>query len=235
MARRIILSVLALVIVALSAVAVPLGVITVAQDRRDFTDQALASATTLGNVAEERLDDGVRGPALDRTVRQLSGSGDRIAILDPAGRPIAGTAARPAVSAAQLARAASRAQPAVYPAGGWITVVRPVLTDSGGGHVGTVVLARPTAPIDARAARLWAQIAAVCAAALLAAVLVAIGLARWVSGRCACSRRPRGVLATGTWARGRPRMRARWRYGAWLAASTRWQPGWRAWCTVIAP
>jgi signal transduction histidine kinase len=180
-ARRIILAVLALVIVALSAVAVPLGVVTANQDRRDYIAEALASASTLGNVAEERLDDNVRGRALDRTVRQLSGAGDRVSVFDAGGRRIAGTGVRPAVPPAALRAAAGRAGPAVYAQGGLITVVQPVLRDSGTGHVGTVALARPTAPIDTRVARLWTQIAAVCAVALLAAVIVAVGLARWVS------------------------------------------------------
>ncbi len=181
MARRIIVAVLALVVVALSAVAVPLGVVTANQDRRDYVAEASTSATTLGNTAEERLDDGVRGPALDRTVRELAGAGDRVSVFDAAGRRIAGTRLKPALSAAQLRAAATRSSPVVHTSGGWITVLQPVLRDSGTGHVGSVALARPTAPVDARVARLWAQIAAVCVTALLAAVLVAIGLARWVS------------------------------------------------------
>jgi signal transduction histidine kinase len=180
-ARRIILAVLALIIAALGAVAVPLGVVTASQDRHDYTDEALSSASTLANVAEERLDDGIRGPALGSAVRQLSEDGDLVSVFDAAGHWVTGTAVRPDVAPRQLSRAVSASNPPVYQGGGRITVVMPVLRDSGNGKVGTVVLARPTAPIDARVARLWTLIAAVCAAALLAAVLVAIGLARWVS------------------------------------------------------
>lgn len=181
MARRIILVVLALIIVALGAVAVPLGVVTASQDRRDYTDEALASASTLANVAEERLDDGIRGPALGRAVRQLAEQGDLVSVFDAVGHRVAGTVVRPHVTASQVSRAVSASNPPVYQAGGRITVVMPVLRDSGNGKVGTVVLARATAPIDSRVARLWTLIAAVCAASLLAAVLVAIGMARWVS------------------------------------------------------
>jgi signal transduction histidine kinase len=180
-ARRIIFAVLALIIVALSAVAVPLGVVTSGQDRRDYTDEALSSASTLANVAEERLDDGIRGPALDREVRQLARAGDLVSVFDAANRRVTGTDARPPVTTGQLNQAVSATSPPVYQADGRITVIMPVLKDAGAGKVGTVVLARPAGPIDARVARLWAQIAAVCAAALLAALLVAIGLARWVS------------------------------------------------------
>ena len=74
MARRIVLAVLALVAVLLGVVAIPLGLITTSQDRRDFRDEAVVSARTVANVAEERLDDHRNGPALDRLVGLLSGS-----------------------------------------------------------------------------------------------------------------------------------------------------------------
>jgi signal transduction histidine kinase len=180
-ARRIVLAVLALVIVALSAVALPLGLVTANQDRRDYQIEALASAVTLANVAEEHLDDHINGPALGRTVRQLGSNGDRVSVLSADGRRIAGTAARPPVTAAQLSRAGHARMPAIYEPDDWLLAVMPVLRDSRDGHVGAVVLARPTAPVSERIARLWSLIAAACAAALLAAALVAVALAGWVN------------------------------------------------------
>jgi signal transduction histidine kinase len=56
-----------------------------------------------------------------------------------------------------------------------------VRSDTGAHTIGVVVLSRPTATVDHQAAVLWAVIAAVASAGLLAAALVAIGLARWVS------------------------------------------------------
>ena len=181
MARRIVLSVLALVAAVLGVVAVPLGVITTGQDMRAFQNESIASATTLANAAEERLDDGVAGPALARTVRQLSRDGSRVSVFDRAGRRIAGTAARPPAAHSQLARAAASGEAAVDTTDDWLVVATPVLSDSSIGTAGTVVLARPTSAVDRQATVLWGVIAAIATAGLLAAALVAVGLARWVS------------------------------------------------------
>jgi signal transduction histidine kinase len=181
MARRIVLAVLALVAAVLGSVAVPLGVITTAQDRRAFENEAVVAAATLVNVAEERLDDHVRGSALGKTERQLARGGDQVVVLDRAGRVIIGTRARPAVTHAQLATAAATGTTATYRGDDRLLIVTPVQSDKGSGSIGVVVLSRPTAAVDHQAAVLWAVIAAVATAGLLAAALVAIALARWVS------------------------------------------------------
>jgi signal transduction histidine kinase len=181
MARRIVLAVLAVVAAVLGTVAVPLGVITTAQDERAFRDEAVAATTTLANVAEERLDDGVHGAALGRTVRQLAHGGDRVVVLDRSGLPVAGTAVRPAVTGAQLSRARSTRRTATYEGDDRLLIVVPVRSDTSIGTVGVVVLSRPTAVVDHQATLLWGVIAAVSTAGLLAAALVAIALARWVS------------------------------------------------------
>lgn len=181
MARRIVLSVLALVAAVLGVVAVPLGVITAGHYMQAFRAEAVASATTLANVAEERLGDGYAGPGLDRTVRQLAAAGDRVSVFDGAGRRVAGTAAAPAVSAAQLGPLAAHRRATLLSAEDPIVVVAPVQGDSGPGRIGIVVLARPTAAVDRQVTVLWTVIAAIATAGLLAAALVAVGLARWVS------------------------------------------------------
>ncbi|MGO8960436.1 MAG: sensor histidine kinase [Streptosporangiaceae bacterium] len=183
MARRIVLSVLALIVVVLGVVAVPLGLLTAAQDMHDFRDETIASATTLANVAEERLDDGNGGLALARTVSQLGRSGDSVTVLNAAGQQIAGTPVRPAVSSAQLSRSRATGRTGLYTGDDWILVVMPVRSDSvrGAPILGTIVLERPTTAVDRRVALLWTLIAAVAGAGLAAAALVAIGLARWVS------------------------------------------------------
>jgi signal transduction histidine kinase len=178
--RRIVLAVLAVVAAVLGSVAVPLGVITTSQDARAFRNEARVAAVTLTNVAEERLDDKVHGTALSRTVKQLAHGGDRVLVLDSAGRLVAASAARPAVTAAQLARAKTTGQPSTYQQEDAFLVVAPVRRDGASGSAGVVVLARPTSAIESQAALLWGVIAAVSTAGLLAAALVAIGLARWV-------------------------------------------------------
>lgn len=181
MARRIVLAVLALMAAVLGVVAVPLGLVAASQNMHDFRDEAKVSATTLGNIAEERLDDGRTAPALDRTIVQLSAGGDLISVVDQTGRRIAGTPGRSPVSSARLSQVMATGRPASYPLGKWFVVVAPVLRDSGQGGVGAVALARSTAGVNREIGVLWGVIAAIASAGLVAGALVAIGLARWVS------------------------------------------------------
>lgn len=180
MPRRIALSVLALIAVVLGVVAVPLGIVASAQDRRSFSAETVAAATLVANAAEERLDDGIVGPELGRTVRNLAADGYRISVLNVAGRQIAATGSPPALPRGHPA-AGHGGMTVFHPADDLIGVVMTVRGDSGRGVVGTVVLTRPTAALDHRVMVLWLLIAIVATAALAAAALVAVGLARWVS------------------------------------------------------
>jgi signal transduction histidine kinase len=202
MARRIVLAVSALVAVLLGVVAVPLGLITTSQDRRDFRDETVVSARTVANVAEEKLDDHRNGPALDRLVGMLSGSQYRVTVYDAAGSKIAGSAAVPPLPAGQLEQASKHGRKTVYEADDWFIVTVPVRRDVGPGSAGTVVLARPTSDVDREAGALWAVIATVSAAGLLAGALIAFALARWVS-------RPLSQLETAAQALGDGELSAR--------------------------
>jgi len=183
MARRIAATVLALITALLAIVAVPLGLLTAAQDRTDFADETADAARTLGNVAEERLGDGTQGPALARTIRSLTGRGDRVTVYDAAGRVVAGSPG-PSVGASHVTahpRSSALSPARSFAAGDRLVVLVPVVPDSGTGSLGTVALSRSTAPYDHRVTVLWTLIAAVSAAGLLAGVGIAIGLARWAS------------------------------------------------------
>jgi signal transduction histidine kinase len=179
MARRIAFAVLALITGLLAVVAVPLGLLTAAQDRRDFRVEAGADASALANVAEERIDDG-HGTALNRSVASLESQGDRVAVYDAAGRWVAGTRTRPA-AAARITVQPPVSAPHSYWARDWIVATTPVVPDSGTGSIGTVELSRSTEPLDHRVLILWGLIGGVSAAGLVAAGIVAIGLARWLS------------------------------------------------------
>jgi len=180
MTRRIVISVLGLIAVVLGTIALPLGLLTAAQDRRDFAVDTRSAATTLASVAEERLGDRSSPRPLHHLVTALGGSGDLVLVLDQAGARVDGTARRPAVTAGQLSSGRAAAQPAVYQLDDYVLVVAPVRKDSGTGNLGVVALARPTSAVDRRITVLWLLIAGVSAAGLLAAALVATGLARWV-------------------------------------------------------
>jgi signal transduction histidine kinase len=181
MARRIIITVLALFAAVLGTVAVPLGIIVANEYRQVFTDGAVASATLVGNVAEEQLDDGAGGQALSRLVSQFASSGDRVSVLDKSGVRIAGSPVPPPVSPARLAAVRADRRYHVYSVPDAVLVLIAVRSDSGRGRVGVVALYRPSGAVDKRIAALWGLIAVICAAGLLAAALIAAGLARWVS------------------------------------------------------
>ncbi len=182
MARRIALIVIALITVLLGVVAVPLGLLTASQDRRDFHDETLATATTVADVAEEHLDDHTTGAPLARATAELRRRGDLIGVYDAAGRWVAGAHVIPGVSGALVGRVLAGSQTTQYTSGDRFVVVTPVLRDESSARVGVVVLSRSTEPVDHRIARVWAWLALVSAAGLLAAAFIATALARWVGG-----------------------------------------------------
>lgn len=186
MARRIALTVIALIAILLSTVVVPLGMITAGQDRRDFEGEAATATAALAGVAEEHLDDRSASRALARSIAELSRHGDQVAVYGRAGRWVAGAATVAGLSGRLIQRALAGTQVIEYPTTDRMLVVTPISTYNGS-RVGAVALSRSTEPLDQRRARLWAWLAVVSAAGLAAAALIAAGLARWVG-------RPLGAL-----------------------------------------
>jgi len=182
---RIVAAVLALITAALAGMAIPLGLLTAAQDRRDFRADTLASARSAANLAEEGIGDGSSDPLLSRAVRELARRGDWAGIYDATGHEVAGAGPAPlpaAVLPAAALRAALRAaSPHSYPAAGRLTVAVPIRADGGQHTIGTVVLSRPTATLTHRIVVLWTLIGVVSLASLLAAGVIAVWLARWAS------------------------------------------------------
>src|SRR6266581_3435698 len=180
MARRIMLAVMALIVALLGIIAVPLGLITAGQDRRDFHSETLTAAATLANVAEERLGDRSHGLALARVIAGLARSGDQLSVYDNAGIRQGGTAAFPVLSSRLVHHVVADAAPVLYPAEDRLIVVAPVFREDGHAAIGAVMLSRSSGELDHRLAVLWTWLGAVSAAGLLAAVLVSVALARWV-------------------------------------------------------
>ena len=180
MARRIILAILALICALLATVVIPLGLITAAHERHDYQDQAVATARSLASVAEEKLADHDHGAALATAITQIRGNGDQVAIIGRPGDLIAGTALPAA--AGQVRQVLAGGPGTVRQAGSVLLVAEPVRSDTGHAVVGAVALSRPAGPLGHRLAVLWAWLGAVSLAGLAAGTLVAIALARWVSG-----------------------------------------------------
>jgi signal transduction histidine kinase len=180
MARRIVVTVLVLITALLAIVAVPLGLLTGAQDRRDFRDETVAAATTLANVAEERIGDGTQGSALARSVRQLARKGDQVAVYHGAGDEIAGTGGQP-TGGRQLLKSAPASSSRSAVIDDRLVVLVPIVPDNGSGAIGVVILSRSADSLEHRLTVLWTLIGAVSAAGLLIAAAVAVALARWAS------------------------------------------------------
>ena len=180
MTRRIILAILALICALLATVVIPLGLITAGHDRQDYRDQAVATARSLASVAEEKLADHESGTALATAIAQIRGRGDQVAIFARSGRLIAGTA--PPDAPGPVRRVLAAGTDTVRLAGGTLLVVTPVRSDEGNVVAGAVALARPAGPLGHRLAVLWAWLGAVSLTGLAAGAVVAIALARWVSG-----------------------------------------------------
>jgi signal transduction histidine kinase len=180
MTGRIVATVLALITVILAAVAIPLGLLTAAQDRAGFRDQTVGTAQTLANLAEERINDGSADPGLARGLAQLAAAGDRAAVYSAAGRRITGTGAwGPPLS--RLRAKAPAVAPQSFRAAGRLIATAAVIPDSGTGTIGTAVVSRSAAALDRQITTLWTLIGAVAAAGLLVAAAVAVAIARWVS------------------------------------------------------
>jgi signal transduction histidine kinase len=186
-ARRIALIVIALIAVLLGTVAVPLGLRTASQDRRDFRDETAATAAGVSSLAEEYLNDHVTEPGLARAIAGLERHGDQVAVYDAAGRWRAGTRELPRVSPSLIATSLAGESTSDYPSADRLLVVRPVVDGGTVRPVGVVALSRSTEIVDHEVAELWAWIALVSIIGLLAAALIATMLARWVG-------RPLGAL-----------------------------------------
>ena len=180
MARRIALIVIALIAVLLGLVAIPLGVITAGQDSRDFQAETLAAASTVASVAEEHLADHTAGLSLAMAITGLERRGDLVAVYGAGGQWLAGARGIPGVSRRLVSRTLTGAKPASYLLNDRMLVATPVRHDPVAATVGAVVLSRSTEALDHRVAVLWAWLAIVSAAGLLAAALIATALARWL-------------------------------------------------------
>jgi signal transduction histidine kinase len=181
MARRIVLTMLALIGALLVTTVVPLGLITTGHERSSFRQDTLLSARALAGLAEDRLAD--RPPAgtaaVTRALGQARQAGEQILVYSAGRRLVTGTVGG-AVPAATLTSALHGHTIVDHQIDDRLRVTVPVLGDSGGVVVGAVVLSRSSAELEERVRVLWTWLAAVALAGLAAAAVAAIMLARWV-------------------------------------------------------
>jgi signal transduction histidine kinase len=181
--RRIAIALMLLTAAILVAAVVPLALGAIAHERDSYVQDTARSARSIAIIAEEKLGDNAADPALSNALEAAARSHDELLVLSRAGRPVASQGV-PKDSWEKLAAEAAEENGATTE----LTKDRVIAVDTvwGDGKVnstpiGTVVLERPTGPLNQNIANLWLYLIALSGGAMAAAVLVAIYFARWVS------------------------------------------------------
>jgi hypothetical protein len=196
--RRLLLALAGLTAAILIGAVIPLGYQASAHDYSAYVEDAQSRARSAAAAAEELLADQLTGtePLRDRAAAVAAGhGGDGLAILSPGGRVIARSGPRVVVPRAEIRRAARRRRLVSTVSHDHVLVVVPVL--SGGTTVGIVALLRPTERLEYGLRTFWLTLVMIALGALVAAVLIGLGLARWgqVGGPAAGGAGRRGAQA----------------------------------------
>jgi signal transduction histidine kinase len=182
MARRIVLTMLALIGALLVTTVVPLGLITTGHERSSFRQDTMLSAKALAAVAEDRLADQQRTGTFTASLVQARSSGDQAGVYDTRRQVVASTGGPDLrVPAAVLTAALNGHTMVDTHIDGRLQVVTPVKGDRNSDVVGVVVLSRSVEELEERVSVLWTWLGLVALAGLAAAAAAAIALARWVS------------------------------------------------------
>jgi signal transduction histidine kinase len=178
---RILAALLALAAGLLLGALLPLGFAMTSQYRHDYRSGTLSIAHTLATAAEERIADRRESVVLPRTLaslrRENEGGADlALAVVDDDGHVLVGQNTglyrrdRAAPALAGLSRVTGE--------GNRLVAVAPVAGHTE--HVaGAVLVSRSLAPLNDRITRLWARLGTAAFLALVAAVILAVALARW--------------------------------------------------------
>jgi signal transduction histidine kinase len=191
MTRRIAIALMLLTAAILVAAVVPLALGAIAHERDSYIQDTARSARSIAIIAEERLGDNGADPSLSSALQAAARSHDELLVLNKKNKPVVSYGV-PKDSWKKIATEAAEANGASTE----LTADRVIAVDTvwsdgevNSTPIGTVVLERPTGPLNQNIANLWLYLIALSGGAMAAAVLVAIYFARWVS-------RPLGRLDT---------------------------------------
>jgi signal transduction histidine kinase len=222
MTRRILLVLLTFTAAVLVGAVVPLTLDAASHDRTSFIQATAGMARTDAAIAQSRLDalaePGTSGSAdsgkayapVVILITQTSQAGDGLLIfvgdardgdrLVDKGMP-SGNWVRLATQAQEQGQLAKESGGPVEPVteitGSRVAAAMPVFLRGKYGLVGTVILARSTSALNDDVIRLWVILGTIAAIAMIAAALLAFGLARWVSRPLAGLDTAAGRLADG--------------------------------------
>jgi signal transduction histidine kinase len=191
--RRIVLVFLAFTCALLVSAVVPLALDAANHDRASFIQATAGMARADAAVAQARLDNQSDFP-LAIVISQTQQAGDGLLIFegDPRADDRVIDKGMPPGNWVQLAIRANAAgeltkkagqpiEPVTEVAGARVAAAMPVFLRGKFGLVGTVILARSTKSLNGDIVELWAVLGSIAAVAMIAATLLAFGLARWVS------------------------------------------------------
>ena len=185
MTRRVAAALLALTLAILVAAVVPLALGAIAHERDSFVEDTARSAASIAGLAEARLGDHVSDDrALSDALVTAARQGDELLLLNMHGRVVVsqGTPQNP-VWHQLVEQSTTQNDPTTELTSNRAIAVQTVWDDGklSGTAIGTVVLERPTGPLNQNIANLWLYLIGLSGAAMVTAVLIAIYFARWVS------------------------------------------------------
>ena len=207
MTRRIALALVLLTAAVLIAAVVPLALGAIDHERDAFVQDTAGTASSIALLARGPLqtnghEDHADFAALSEAMEDAERNSDEVLVLNKAGQPVprlshgsppyriyhklVGQAANQQSPTTELTRNAVYAVATVYGTG-----------RQAGVPIGTVVLERPTGPLNQNIDNLWLYLIVLAGVALAAAVLVAMYLARWVSRPLARLDAAAGKIADG--------------------------------------
>jgi signal transduction histidine kinase len=185
MTRRVAAALLVLTLALLIAAVVPLALGAIAHERDSFIQDTARTAASISGIAEARLGNGVADdPALSTALVTAARQGDELLLLNSRGTVVVSQGVPQNPAWRQLvAQSTQQNDPTTDLTSNRVIAVQTVWDDGklSGTAVGTVVLERPTGPLNQNIANLWLYLVALSGAAMAAAVLIAIYFARWVS------------------------------------------------------
>jgi len=181
--RRIVLALLALTAAILIGAVVPLALQAVAHERDAYINATEATARSAAVIAEDKLGDHAADPALQAAVRSAARQDDELLVLSPQGQKVAWYGSPHDYWQQVAAMAAAGNDLAAKLTKDRVIVVEPVWNDGkfNGTQLGTIVLERPIGPLNQNIEDLWLYLALLCGGAMVAAALIAVYFARWVS------------------------------------------------------
>jgi signal transduction histidine kinase len=200
--RRIALALVMLTAAVLIAAVVPLALGAIDHERDAFVQDTSTTANSIASLAKETLENHGDGFALTAAMHDAERNGDEVLVLNQYGQSVQRLSRGEPVNDAwkRLANEAAGQHGPITELTKNSAIAVEAIWGSGklsGNQIGTVVLERPTGPLNQNIANLWLYLIVLAGAALAAAVLVAIYLARWVSRPLARLDTAAGKIADG--------------------------------------